>query len=89
MANKMTIELAVEGLRKYCVDTQRDFNTAKEKICAIGNDYALLCVPNPKAPQADGLKNDAETIMLPVLYIRISENGTYAEETEYTSEYLV
>ena len=79
----------IEFLRPFCAENKIPIKTVEEQLCAIGEDIAILCVRNPEAPKADGLANDAETLMLPTLYIHIKGGRMSIERTEYTGKYLI
>lgn len=75
-------------IKEYCNEWRVDYDKAFQQLRAIGSSEAVLCVANPNAPQADGLKNDIATLMLPTLYVRMIKGELVAVETEYTAEYL-
>lgn len=83
------IDVAKEFLKKYCTEKEIDYEKARMQIHGLGDDGVILCVPNPDAPEPDGLANDIETLMLPTLWIKEDEAGElYAVETEYTKKFL-
>ena len=79
----------LDFLRPFCEKNGVPISRAEEQLCAIGIDIAIFCVPNPEAPKPDGLLNDAETLMLPTLYVRISGGKMEVETTEHTEKYLI
>ena len=83
----LTEKRILEFLRELCEEKEIPFERADDQFCAFG-DEGLLCVPNPDAPESDGLANDIDTLMLPTLRIQEQNGKLVAVETEYTKEYL-
>ncbi len=75
-------------LEEYCKTYGINEAKAKSQLVAVGNNVSMLCVKNPDAPKPDGLSNDIDTQMLVTLYIKSKNGILYAEETEYTNQYL-
>ena len=85
----ISLERAEMFLKEFCNEKKLPYDNTVKQLCGTGSLGAVLCVSNPAAPEPDSLANDIETLMLPTLWIKEDENGElYAEETEYTKEFL-
>lgn len=82
------IEKAKEAIKDYCGGKGIRYEDVLDKEAVFGDGFIGFFVINPDAPKSDGLKNDAETLMLPILYVKENGGVLSVEETAHTKRYL-
>ena len=78
--------MALNLSEAYCRENGLSFEKLKKQRFDFFDGFAWFLQPSDKKP--NGLVNDMETMPIPTLIIKISDDNIVFEQTEHTKKYL-
>lgn len=78
--------IALHALDSYCQRNDLSMDKLSNQIYDIYGDVAIFSAPSRIVP--DGLRNDMQTLPIPVLIVEYRDNELCVKETEHTREYI-